>query len=240
MGWLAKLRGVLSTKVAPITLDERRRQPRLTCEFEATCRSEDRDLPALVLDLSSGGLRLRLPKTLEVGRAVRVSCTPQGVHHGRQRLLCRVSWVRPLVTGGAEAGLQFDDTAANREVSWYQPAMRQLATRSVQPRRHRRFATSEAVGVQAEGRSYGVLVDLGMGGARLQLDQALPNGTVLQLELLDENREPLRITGRVVGSQREYGGFSWLSVKFHKLDVDQTALLAARLRGLAAEAQLAA
>lgn len=233
MGWLAKLRGILTQKTPSIPLDERRRQPRLNCELEATCRTEDRDVPALVLDLSSGGLRLRLCKTLEVGRQVRVSCSPQGVLHGRQRLLCRVSWVRPLVTGGAEAGLQIDDTAANREVSWHQPAMRQLNSRTCQPRRHRRFATSETVGVQ--GHSYGVLVDLGLGGARLQLDQPLPNGTVVTLEM-----EGLRLTGRVVGSQREFGGFSWLSIKFHQLDADQTAALRRRLEVLAAEEQVAA
>jgi len=240
MGWLAKLRGVLGKKAPSINLDERRRQPRLSCELEATCRAEDRDLPALVLDLSSGGLRLRLPKTLEIGRTVRVSCTPQGVHHGRQRLLCRVSWVRPLVTGGAEAGLQIADTTANQEVSWHQPALRQLSGRGCQPRRHRRFATSEAVGVQSERHAYGVLVDLGMGGARLQLDEPLPHGTVLQLELFDDAGSPLRLTGRVVGSRREYGGFSWLSVKFHKLDGLQAAALQRRLQTLAADEQLAA
>lgn len=240
MGWLAKLRGVLGKKAPSINLDERRRQPRLACELEATCRTEDRDVPALVLDLSSGGLRLRLPKTLQVGGSVRVSCTPKGVLHGRQRLLCRVSWVRPLVTGGAEAGLQIADTSVNQEVSWHQPALRQLTGRGCQARRHRRFTTSEAVGVQAEGHSYGVLVDLGMGGARLQLDAPLPNGTVVQLELLDEGNSPLRLTGRVVGSRREYGGFSWLSVKFHKLDAAQTEALRLRLQALACEEQLAA
>ena len=241
MGWLAKMRGVLFQKSPAISLDERRRQPRLACELEATCRYGERDVPALVLDLSSGGLRLRLPKTLEVGRTIRVSCTPQGVLQGRQRLLCRVSWVRPLLTGGAEAGLQVDDNAENLSLSWHKPALRQLNSRTTQPRRHRRFATSEAVGVcQAESHAYGVLVDLGLGGARLQLDQALPNGTPLQLELLDESSQPLVLTGRVVGSQREYGGFSWISIKFHKLDERQTAALRLRLEVLAKEEAIAA
>ena len=82
--------------VPPATTGERRKHRRIQVLLSAAVEHERRTSLARLLELSSGGLRVRLANPVRVGDEVTLT-------RGSVRILSRVVW-----THGATAGLQFD------------------------------------------------------------------------------------------------------------------------------------
>lgn len=184
----------------------RRSEHRPGCSLRATCRHQGQDLHGTILDLNFSGLRLFLSRPVEAGAHVLVSCRPGGLLVGRQRLRCRVAWIRQARSGGCVAGLQFADPE-NLEHSWVPTALRQLGFEtpdSFKRRRTRRVEAQLAVRVDVERfgdfhrLGSATLLDVSTGGALLLLAEELNRGDVIRVQL--ESDPDVRLLGRVVKS----------------------------------------
>ncbi|MBI3926464.1 MAG: PilZ domain-containing protein [Armatimonadetes bacterium] len=175
-------------------LVNRRSEVRPSCSFRAICRYQGTDLEGTLLDLNRTGLRLMLATLLEPGAQVLVSCRPGGMLVGRQRLRCRVAWVRQTRSGGCVAGLCYQDPE-NFEQSWVQAALKQVgdpARNGFKRRRMRRIEAQLPVDVLVErfGAFHlvgsGTLLDVSTGGALVLLAGDLRVGEPVRLRVNDE------------------------------------------------------
>jgi len=184
-------------------LNNRRGTHRIDYRTEVLGRLQGVDYPCQLVDISYEGLRLRAPVHLPKGSEVLISSKPETGLVGRQRLRCRVAWTRRS-SFGTEAGLTYCDSRENIELSWIQLALRELDPAHGR-RRTRRLESGLAVTLQDKsGRPLGagVCVNLGTGGALLQLPRGLVSGDAVRVGLgTGEQEASITLLSRVVSSQ---------------------------------------
>jgi hypothetical protein len=194
-----------------ISLDNRRQSQRLRLRVPVMCKVDDDEFEAELVDLSSTGMRVVLPRPVEVEDTVRVSATDKTGLVGRQRLLCRVAWSqwkKPY----CEVGLEYNDSDENVAHSWVQLALRHLDPDKVK-RRARRIAANlpcQVTSAQSELVGRGVCLNLSTGGCLLQMDRLIPKDEVIRLGLGPNTEEPnIFLSGRILShvTQQDYGKF---------------------------------
>lgn len=183
-----------------VSLENRRKDQRLRLKVPVLARVDQEDLKAELLDLSPTGMRLRLPQSVERDDTVRVSASQESRLVGRQRLLCRVVWVKRRKPG-CEVGLEYNDSDENLAHSWVQLALRHLDPERVK-RRSRRIPAYLFVHLaDHEGLELGkgICVNISTGGCLLQMDRHLPLDQGVRLGLGPGDSEPsIFLTGKIL------------------------------------------
>lgn len=183
-----------------ISLDNRRHSPRLRLRVPILCKQGEEELAGELLDISNTGMRILLKSPVEVDETVRVSAPDQSGLVGRQRLICRVAWVKPR-RPDYELGLEYNDSDENVAHSWIQLALRHLDPEQVQ-RRSRRIPANLWVQVSdAEGYPLGrgICINISTGGCLLQMDRHIPKDDVVKMGLGPSDQEAsIFLSGRIL------------------------------------------
>lgn len=188
---------------------EQRTAPRARLQARLVCRTRLGKFPARLIDLTADGMRLKTPGVLKPGMKVTVSARPREGLEGRQRLRCVVAWTKRRKL--TEAGLAYADSPQNLAFSWVQMALHELEPEAGQRRTRRVPVELPVTIVDAKEFSYDALcLDLGTGGARVELDRPLPEGSVVFLRLGE-----LVLKARVVSAFIEETGLYGLGLRFY-------------------------
>lgn len=183
-----------------VSLENRRQAQRLRLRVPILCKLDEEEFEGELVDLSSTGMRAMLPHPVEVDDTLRISATEKTGLVGRQRLVCRVAWVK-FRRPEFEVGLEYNDSDENVAHSWIQLALRHLDPDQVQ-RRARRIQANLRVQVsQPNGGKLGrgVCVNLSTGGCLLQMDRLVPKDEVVRIGLgTNEQETNIFLTGRIV------------------------------------------
>jgi PilZ domain-containing protein len=167
-------------------VEERREIVRIPCKVPVIVLPESGgEMTAVVIDMGLKGLRLETDKKLSKKKAVRV-IRPNG-----GPIVCQVKWTRPKrFSEKFHTGVEFSDSAENMRASWIKDTLRQLGFqpgRIKEKRKHIRVPSeSRAVLASVAGDELGdgVLVNMGVGGALVAIDVAVPEGnkTILRVD----------------------------------------------------------
>ena len=183
-----------------ISLDNRRQAARLRLRVPILCKLGDEEVDGELLDLSASGMRILLKTFVEADETLRVSAPDQSGLVGRQRLICRVAWVRPR-RPEYEVGLEYNDSDENLAHSWIQLALRHLDPEQVK-RRSRRIPANLFVQVwDSHGISLGrgICVNISTGGCLLQTERHIAREEVVKLGLGPSDQEAsIFLSGRVL------------------------------------------
>lgn len=193
------------------------------------CRTRLGKFPARLIDLTADGMRLKTPGVLKPGMKVTVSARPREGLEGRQRLRCVVAWAKTRKL--TEAGLTYADSPQNLAFSWVQMALHELEPEPGQ-RMTRRVAVELPVIVvdvkEAEHRAY--CVDLGTGGARVEMERPLGQGSAVFLRLGE-----LVMKAKVVSVFLEENGMYHVGLRFYPGENRQQRGLRGMLMGMLEE-----
>ncbi|MFN8607494.1 MAG: PilZ domain-containing protein [Vulcanimicrobiota bacterium] len=194
-----------------ISLDNRRQAARLRLRVPILCKLGEEEVDGELLDISSTGMRIILKTFVERDETIRVSAPDQSGLVGRQRLICRVAWVRPR-RPEFEVGLEYNDSDENLAHSWIQLALRHLDPEQVK-RRSRRIPANLFVQVWdshniSMGR--GICVNISTGGCLLQTERHINREEVVKIGLGPSDQEAsIFLSGRVLNHipSPEFGQF---------------------------------
>ncbi|MBT9588334.1 PilZ domain-containing protein, partial [bacterium] len=183
-----------------ISLDNRRQSPRLRLRVPVLCKVGNEELAGELLDISSTGMRVMVNAPVEVDETVRVSAPDQSGLVGRQRLICRVAWVR-LKRPDYELGLEYNDSDENLAHSWIQLALRHLDPEQVK-RRSRRIPANLYVQIwDSHGTPIGrgICINISTGGCLLQMERHIPKDEVIKMGLGPSELEAsIFLSGRIL------------------------------------------
>ncbi|MBS2039994.1 PilZ domain-containing protein [bacterium] len=194
-----------------ISLDNRRQAARLRLRVPILCKLGDEEVDGELLDISSTGMRIVLKTFVERDETIRVSAPDQSGLIGRQRLICRVAWVRPR-RPEYEVGLEYNDSDENLAHSWIQLALRHLDPEQIK-RRSRRIPANLFVQVwDAHNISMGrgICVNISTGGCLLQMERHINREDVVKIGLGPSDQEAsIFLSGRVLNHipSQEFGQF---------------------------------
>lgn len=194
-----------------LSLDNRRQAARLRLRVGLLCKLGDEEVEGELLDISATGMRILLKTFVELDETIRVSAPDQSGLVGRQRLICRVAWVRPR-RPEYEVGLEYNDSDENLAHSWIQLALRHLDPEQVK-RRGRRIPANLFVHVsdsQNNPLGRGICVNISTGGCLLQMERHIPREELVKLGLGPSDLEAsIFLSGRVLNHipSTEFGQF---------------------------------
>lgn len=157
-------------------VEERREIVRIPCKVPVILLPEGGgEMTAVVIDMGLKGLRLETDKKLSKKKALRIIRREGGP------IVCGVKWTRPKrFSDKFHTGVEFQDTAENLRASWIKPTLQQLGFqpgRIKEKRRHIRVPSdSRAVIASSAGEELGdgILMNLGIGGALVSVNVAVP------------------------------------------------------------------
>ncbi len=225
-----------------LSLAERRRKLRVRTYIRLEIgRDSGRD-HAIVTDLSLDGLRLRRSQPLIEGEKVEVYFPDGSEEHRTGAVRCRVVWVQEIGVPGRqsfEAGLSFEDSRENMRRSWVKYVLEQLGFDENKTFQKRKFVRAHgkipARAYLALGEEFlsGQLLNLGVGGALLELDQPLEKEQMIHCEIclwriLPALRLPCKVLS-VTSEPPEPGGGE--KIRYHHcllflgMDIEQVKLL---------------
>lgn len=183
-----------------VSLDNRRQSQRLRLRVPVTAKLGIQEVKAELLDISPSGMRLRLPLRVEEDDTLRISSSQETGLVGRQRLICRVAWVKAK-RPEYEVGLEYNDSDENLAHSWIQLALRHLDPEQVK-RRSRRIPAYLFVQVadsQGLELGRGICINISTGGCLLKMDRSLPLEQGIRLGLGPGDQEPsIFLTGKIL------------------------------------------
>ena len=195
-------------------LVERRDHTRLTCLLEIECRQVNRDHEAVATNVSATGVGIEAFAVLDPHQEVYLSYRPGGTPQGRQRLKCRIVWSRPSGDRSYFYGLQFIDEQSNIDQSWAVFYMRQKGFNPHQAfkRKSRRIECGDLEANLIHNDSSLLcqvsVIDLGLGGARLTLQEKLEKNQIATLEIAE-----IRLLCRIIHVRPGNPGFQ-LNARF--------------------------
>ena len=194
---------------------ERRRVVRLKCRYEVTCLREHVAFRAVLVDMGVRGLRLETHERLKPGQAIHVSFNAPHNSVSVESVKCKVCWARRNKQAKLEAGLCYDEPQENLERSWVKVILREVgfdAASIVQRRKARRVVAMLRGEALPEGHRPMAcrVLNLGAGGALLQLPEALEKGQALAMLIGPGLGEPpLKVAGEVVSCRYESQSSAW-------------------------------
>ncbi|MBI3924517.1 MAG: PilZ domain-containing protein [Armatimonadetes bacterium] len=155
-----------------LTLRDRRQSVRLSCEVPVTCEAEGIH-PATMIDISLTGFRLRSNQAYKVGQVWRTS--PERA----RPIEALVVWSVRGDDGCSRAGLKYAESLENLTSSWVVDVLVGLGLGAEMLRQRRawiRIQTDLQVMVKTpkDKELEGRMLDVGMGGARVETSKKLP------------------------------------------------------------------
>ncbi len=211
---------------------ERRRLVRLKCRYAVTCEVEKAAFRAVVVDMGVQGLRLETPERLKRGQVAHVTYSTPHAAFAVDSVRCVVSWVRRNGQGQLEAGLRYEDQEENLEKSWVKVILREMgfdAASIFQRRKARRVVAMLTVQLRRPGGAVmnARVLNLGVGGALLQIADPLDRGQTLLMDLGPVKGLPvLPVSAEVLTCRYEPRSESWFcGVRFRNLSDRQLDLL---------------
>lgn len=203
------LESLLLARDTPET--ERRFCGRARCEIEVFCESISGEaFPAVLSDFGCNGIRLRVPHQMEKGRYLMVApltgaAIPVKTRYTVNKIKAQVVWCRKRrKDSGFTMGLKFEETRQILKKSWIYCLLSTYGmetSHTYQRRKSVRISAELPVRYSEPKGHYsgtGRLVDLGMGGAGLMVNQKIDRGVKLDLEIGPVGKLPvLRAGGEV-------------------------------------------
>ncbi|MEW6279906.1 MAG: PilZ domain-containing protein, partial [Candidatus Eremiobacterota bacterium] len=215
------------------TPEERRRLIRLKCNYDVTAIVGDRSMPARVIDVGLYGMRLEMRDRLRAGASVYVHHPKPSHRFDNEHVLCEVRWCRRRPKSDRlEIGVQYADTPGNMRRSWVKFLLKELGfdERAIYTRRKAIRAPSS---ISAEMRDEkgdtipGMVVNVGVGGALFQSQNAFGPGTNIRMKIGPYRRfKPLELTGTIISTRKQDETDGYLtSVRFGATTPGQVRLL---------------
>ncbi len=221
-----------------LSLAERRKKLRVRTYIRLEYVTEDGRGSAIVTDLSMDGLRMRCQKAFKDGEQVEVFFPEGSESTGSVR--CKTVWLQELGQVGRtsyEAGLSFEDSRDNMQRSWVKYVLEQLGFDENKTFQRRRFLRANGqiparVFTAYEGEPItGVVMNLGVGGALLALQEPLDQDHQIHCEIcLWRILPPLRLPCRIINVSEDHEhdgeGLRYLhSLLFLGMDTEEVKLL---------------
>ncbi len=221
----------IDVEVLASKLSERRRQVRVRCYCRVKVTTSEGDtFRATVTDIGIDGMRLRSP----IGIKPRSKLVIEYAHGEAEKaggdICCEVVWVNK-VANAFVAGVVYRDTAENRRRSWVMSLLQELGfdeSKTFQRRRHIRAEGMIPARLFYEGdRIDGMVVNLGLGGALMEGEADLTEGTSVELSMCLWRILPaLNLKGTLLNCRSESISERFLySIKFSELSASQLKLL---------------
>ncbi len=226
-GLLSKLASGLKSIVEPLQKEdafkERRRAPRVDCDYQVTVLPNSADaLPARLHSISLFGLGLICLE--ELSGVVDITA-PESLE-SEERIRCKVEVCRP-VAGGFHCGLVYHEPPEKLSTSWIAHLLRELGYslhHLVQRRKLRRIATRIPADLQTydgEKSVPAVALDIGVQGALIESEVDWPPGTEVALLLgPHENHEAIYLEGMTVDLRPSEDKFLH-SIRFYALETNR-------------------
>jgi hypothetical protein len=165
---------------------ERRSIVRVECKVPAILLLEEGgEMRAVVVDMGPKGLRLETDKKLPKNKNIRI-VRPEG-----GPVLCRAVWTRPKRFSDKHlTGLEFIDSKENLKASWIKSTLQKLGFepgRIKEKRQHIRVPSEQRAvlaSMAGDELTEGVLLNLGVGGALVEVGVAVPekNKVILRVD----------------------------------------------------------
>ncbi len=177
-----------------------------------------------LLDISAGGMRLRVATLPALGSMITVSPNAGNCMPGRQRIPCHLAW-RRFVRPEPQIGLRFQASPDTIKEYWVQTMLCHLEPHKGR-RRFRRFACELGVHLLDGSRSLatGVCLDVGLGGCLIQLQHPLGVGKRICLGLGAGRFESNLALDSVVvyAAVKEIGQLPLYRVRFLRMEKSQS------------------
>lgn len=230
-GFLSKLASGLRSIVEPLqkgeAFKERRRAPRVDCDYQITVLPNSADeMPANLHSIGLFGLGLICSEELTGV----VDITAPKSLESEERIRCRVEVCRP-VEGGYHCGLVYHEPAEKLSTSWIAHLLRELGYslhHLVQRRKLRRISTRIPADLQTydgEQSVPAVALDIGVQGALIESEADWPPGTEVALLLGPyESHEAIYLEGMTVDLRPSEGKFLH-SIRFYALETNRLSRL---------------
>lgn len=227
--------------------EDRRRVIRLRCRYSVYCIDLKEITTATVIDMGLQGLRLETNKQLKPG--IRVSLVYRGaagqrpvvslakIEQDRQAAIdsgvrCKVTWSHyDKFSKVMQSGVTYADTPERMSNSWVKKILREIGFDEAsifQRRKIVRVVSSIGCRVRmGSGGMPGRVVNMGAGGALLQAEEAITEGSTVFLNIGPYKKlEPLEVSGCVVTARFDAATSSWLhGCRFVGMNSAQTELL---------------
>jgi hypothetical protein len=192
-----------------LSLAERRKKLRVRTYIRMEYARQDGRGSAIVTDLSLDGMRMRCQQPLTEGEQIEVFFPESSNPEQTGSVRCRAVWLHTLEQVGRtsyEAGLSFEDSRDNMKRSWVKYVLEQLGFDESKTFQKRKYLRAKGqiparVFTHHEGETLnGEVVNLGVGGALLALQEPLPKDSQIHCEIcLWRILPPLRLPCKVLG-----------------------------------------
>ncbi len=221
-----------------LSLAERRKKLRIKTYIRLQIRLESGPGLATVTDLSLEGMRLKTSHALKEGQDIEVFF-PEDCGDSVGSVVCKIVWVKAQGFPGkatTEAGLSFLENPDNMERSWVKYVLDQLGFDQQVTFQKRRFlrATGKIparafTALEGEG-SPGEILNIGIGGALLALDEPLMENLQIHCELclwriLPALRLPCRVLSVKIEDEDDEDTRFLHALLFLGMDTEQVKLL---------------
>lgn len=182
-GFLEGLRGLVLSQSLPTS--ERRVTPRLRCYYPVSCASaaSQQARSARVTEMSRQGMRMEIAEPYKRGSSVNVTYTSP---HPQATVRCKVRWTRKRASGNHWMGVTYEDAP---DASWVGYVLQELGFEDSDvfcKRRNIRLPAelqAEVRTPQGEMLSSGVVINLGVGGALVEMQRSLSGDREIVLAL---------------------------------------------------------
>lgn len=208
------------------TLEERRRMIRVRCYCHVEVQDGQEKVKGVVTDLGVDGLRLKCPIKLSEGANVNIT------YPGKGGVQCQVIWSTPHPRYvESVSGLKYEDTSENLRQSWVRQMLQELGFDESKVYTRRKFIRANAsipARLEAPDKSQlnARVVNLGVGGALVELEEEFPHQTILQLDMsLWRILPTLQLPAMVLNSRRDENGKVLSGLRFGELNPQQVELL---------------
>ena len=199
-----------------LSAQERRQTTRVECCYQVRGRHGEESFEASVVNMGMGGMRLLCAQELVSHDTLILE--QASMHSGP--VTVRVVWSRPQPEPEAPfvVGVVYHGSVEQLENSWVKPTLGRLGFDSLSGRERRRYIRArEEIRARLWSADESVacqLFDLGLGGALVQADRALPEvrpgeRVFLEVSIGETERLPARVvyerTGPTQAATRAYG-----------------------------------
>jgi len=175
-GFLEGLRGLVLSQGLPAS--ERRTMPRLRCYYPVSCVGaySDQIKSARVTEMSRQGMRMEIAEPYKRGTLVRITYASP---HPEATIRCKVRWTRKRATGSHWMGVTYEEEGARLDTSWVGYVLHELGFEDsdvFEKRRNIRFPAdllAEVQSPQGDLLSNGVVINLGVGGALVEMQKSV-------------------------------------------------------------------
>lgn len=237
-----KIQGVEATDpdYPQLSLAERRKKLRIRTYIRLEYQGRQGRDSAIVTDLSLDGMRMRCVRPLTKDEQIEVFFVDSSDPERTGSVRCRVVWLKLIEQVGHrsyEAGLSFEDSRDNMRRSWVKYVLEQLGFDDKKTFQKRKYLRAKGkiparIFTVSGASPAGEVINLGVGGALLALDEPLAKDSQIHCEIclwriLPALRLPCKVLEVAPDSERGSQGSSRFlhSLLFLGMDTQEVKLL---------------